>query len=147
MSLSPSSRESQVKGRSACRSQSATRVVLPKPAGAETSVNRPCKPRFKRWMSSDRAAELWVEAGTVPIKAIDPSKISTSPLFADLMKAWGYMNTNDAVGHYLDWASPTFFDTVTASIEELQSFQITPEEFLQQLEADYAAYLEEKASQ
>jgi raffinose/stachyose/melibiose transport system substrate-binding protein len=54
------------------------------------------------------------------------------------------MNQTDAVGHYLDWATPTFYDTLTASLQELMAKEITPEEFVQKLEADHAAFLAEK---
>ena len=54
------------------------------------------------------------------------------------------MNQNDEVGHYLDWASPTFYDTLTAGLQELMAKQITPEEYLAKLEADHAAFLKEK---
>ena len=53
------------------------------------------------------------------------------------------MNENDAVGHYLDWASPTFYDTLTAALQELMAKQTTPEQFLEKLEADHAAFLPE----
>ncbi len=49
-SLSFLSRESQAAGHSVCRSQSLTSVVLPNPAGAETSVSLwpDCRPWFNR---------------------------------------------------------------------------------------------------
>jgi raffinose/stachyose/melibiose transport system substrate-binding protein len=62
-------------------------------------------------------------------------------LIADLLTAWNTINQKDEVGHYLDWATPTFWDTLTASLEELMAFKITPEEFTMKLETDYSAYL------
>ncbi len=96
------------------------------------------------WLMSDRAAQLWVESGTVPVAPVDPGILEEGTLFADLVTAWNQMNQSDAVGHYLDWATPTFYDTLTAALQELMAKQITPEEYLQKLEADHQAFLEEK---
>lgn len=95
-------------------------------------------------MMSDKAAEAWVKSGTVPVAAVDPALAGSGTIFADMVAAWNQMNQTDAVGHYLDWATPTFYDTLTASLQELMAKKITPEEFVQKLEADHAAFLTEK---
>lgn len=97
------------------------------------------------WMMSDRAAELWLQNKTVPVQPVDPALVAPGTLFADLVSAWNLMNETDTVGHYLDWATPTFYDTITAALQELLALRITPEEFVQKLQADYATFLEEKA--
>jgi raffinose/stachyose/melibiose transport system substrate-binding protein len=106
--------------------------------------NKEVAAEYIDWMMSDRAAEAWVKAGTVPVAPVDPGLLEEGTLFADLVVAWNAMNQNDEVGHYLDWASPTFYDTLTAGLQELMAKQITPEEYLAKLEADHAAFLEEK---
>jgi raffinose/stachyose/melibiose transport system substrate-binding protein len=95
-------------------------------------------------LMSDGAAEAWARSGTVPVAPVDPGVLEEGTLFADLVTSWNAMNQNDEVGHYLDWASPTFYDTLTAGLQELMAKQTTPEEFLQKLEADHAAFLQEK---
>ena len=92
---------------------------------------------------SDRAIELWMEAGLVPIEP-DVARVEPGTLYADLVGAWTRLNETDAVGHYLDWATPTFYDTITASLQELLALAISPAQFVEQCEADYAAYLAEK---
>lgn len=99
------------------------------------------------WMMSERAAQGWAKNVSVPVAPMDTSLLEPDTLFSDLVIAWSYMNEVDAVGHYLDWATPTFYDTITAANEELMGFQVTPEEYVQKLEADYAAYMAEKAAE
>ncbi len=41
---------------------------------------------------------------------------------------------------YLDWATPTFYDTVTAAVQELMAQRITPEEFVAKIQEDYADF-------
>ena len=77
----------------------------------------------------------------MPVAPVDPSTLEEGTLFADLVTAWGEMNSRDEVGHYLDWASPTFYDTLTAAIQELLGKQISAEEFAGRLQADREAFL------
>jgi raffinose/stachyose/melibiose transport system substrate-binding protein len=106
----------------------------------EDSPNADLAAEYIDLMMSDRAAELWVESATVPVVPVDPGALEEGTLFTDLVKAWAQMNANDAVGHYTDWATPTFYDTYSAAGQELMGLQITPEEFVEKLQADYAAY-------
>jgi len=109
-----------------------------------TSPNIDLAAEYIDWMMSDRAAQAWIESGTVPVAPVDTAKLQQGTLFADLVIAWNRMNSTDAVGHYLDWASPTFYDTITAALQELMAKQITPEQFVEKLEADHRAFLQEK---
>jgi raffinose/stachyose/melibiose transport system substrate-binding protein len=46
---------------------------------------------------------------------------------------------DDAIGHYLDWAAPDFYDVLTGALQELLGGQVTPEEFQTTLQDFYAA--------
>lgn len=46
----------------------------------------------------------------------------------------------DGLVPYLDWATPTFYDTTTAAIQELMGLKIGVEEFVRDIDADYAAF-------
>ena len=46
-----------------CDRSTLARVVLPKPAGAEMSVNRDSAPRLKRSLSRGRTTRLWRTLG------------------------------------------------------------------------------------
>jgi raffinose/stachyose/melibiose transport system substrate-binding protein len=108
-----------------------------------SSPNVDLAAEFLDAMMSDEAANAWITAGTVPVAPVDPAGLEQGTLFADLVTAWQSMNSRDEVGHYLDWASPTFYDTLTAALQELLAKQITPEEFVQKLDADHKAFLEQ----
>ncbi len=108
------------------------------------SPNADLAAEYIDWMMSDRAAALWAESGVVPVQPVAPDLVEPGTLFADLVAAWNHMNQTDSVGHYIDWTTPTAFDVETAAVEELLAFQITPEEFVQKVEEDYVAFLEEK---
>jgi raffinose/stachyose/melibiose transport system substrate-binding protein len=105
------------------------------------SPNADLAAEYLDWMMSDAAAQGWIEVGIVPVAAADAGSAQEGTLFADLVTAWQSMNSRDEVGHYLDWASPTFYDTLTAALQELMAKQITPEELAQRLQADREAFL------
>jgi raffinose/stachyose/melibiose transport system substrate-binding protein len=95
-------------------------------------------------MVSDRAGQLWLEKGIVPVQPVDTSTVQAGTLNSDMVAAWNYLNENDLVGHYLDWATPTFYDTITAALAELLADRITSDEFVAQVQEDYEAYIASK---
>ena len=108
------------------------------------SPNTDLAAEYIDWMMSDRAMELWIGAGLVPVVEVDPAVLEEGTLYADMVNAWESVLATNSAGHYIDWATPTFYDTITASLQELGGFQITPQEFTQKVEADYDAWLTEK---
>ncbi|MCC6315166.1 MAG: extracellular solute-binding protein [Thermomicrobiales bacterium] len=95
------------------------------------------------WLVSPRAVQGFADNGTVPL-GVDADMATPGTLFADIVAAWNHINETDSAGHYLDWATPTFYDTLTASLTELLAGVITPEEFVAKNQADYGAYLAQK---
>lgn len=95
-------------------------------------------------MVSEEAAQLWAEAGFIPVMDVPEGAIDTDSLQGEVLAVWERVNEADAIGHYLDWATPTMYDTITAAIQELMVQRVTPEEFLDQLETDYQAYLQDQ---
>jgi raffinose/stachyose/melibiose transport system substrate-binding protein len=51
------------------------------------------------------------------------------------------VTSQDGLVPYLDWATPTFYDTIAAALQEMLGGQITPEEYLQRLQDDYSAFV------
>ncbi|MDQ3780549.1 MAG: extracellular solute-binding protein [Chloroflexota bacterium] len=111
----------------------------------EGSANPDLAAEYIDWLVSDRAVELWTEAQIVHI-GVNAEAVEPGTIYADLVNAWTTLNETDTVGHYLDWATPTFYDTLTAALQELLAMAVTPAEFTQNVEEDYAAYLAEKGA-
>jgi raffinose/stachyose/melibiose transport system substrate-binding protein len=98
--------------------------------------------RYIDWMVSPRAAELWAGAGFVPAMAVPEGIIDAASLQGQVLVVWDRVNEADAIGHYLDWATPSMYDTITAAIQELMVGRVTVDQFLQTLDADFQAYLQ-----
>src|SRR5215213_4024603 len=99
---------------------------------------------FINSLVSERALELMVEQSALPGQTVPAEMITPGTLAGDLYTAWNAANEADAIGHYLDWATPTFYDTLNAELQRLLGDQTTPEAFAQALQADYASFLAEQ---
>ncbi len=86
-------------------------------------------------VTGPRAAELLFEQGFLPAAEVNPDLLVEGTLTADVVNAWNLISSQNAVGHYLDWTMPD----IAANIQELMAGQVTPEQFIQDVEADYQA--------
>jgi raffinose/stachyose/melibiose transport system substrate-binding protein len=80
-----------------------------------------------------------IDAGLLPLGEIGDDKIVADTVNGDLYAGWNAAVANDAIGHYMDWAAPGFFDVFTAALQELLGAQVTAEEFAAKLQEFYAA--------
>ena len=75
----------------------------------KTTAHPDLAAEYLDWMISPRAAQLWAEAGIVPAMPLpEEVAIEKGSLFADTIVAWDRINRDNGVGHYIDWATPTF---------------------------------------
>jgi raffinose/stachyose/melibiose transport system substrate-binding protein len=58
----------------------------------------------------------------------------------EVFNAWTKANSQDAIVPYLDWATPTMYDTITAAIQELLAGKVTPQAFASKVNSDYSKF-------
>jgi raffinose/stachyose/melibiose transport system substrate-binding protein len=58
-------------------------------------------------------------------------------LSADVAAAWQKLNAADGVIPYLDYATPTFYDDITAAIQRLMAGKTSPPDFTKSVQADF----------
>jgi raffinose/stachyose/melibiose transport system substrate-binding protein len=93
------------------------------------------------WMTSDHASELLVPTGQIPLHTgATASTVEPGTVLADVIGAAAAVTASNGVVPYEDWASPTFYDTLTASIQELMADRVTPQEFVSKVQQDYADF-------
>jgi raffinose/stachyose/melibiose transport system substrate-binding protein len=61
-------------------------------------------------------------------------------LATDVNNAYTLANKRDAIVPYLDWATPTMYDTVTAQVQELMAGKTSPSSFVQKIQSDYKSF-------
>lgn len=93
------------------------------------------------FITNAKASQLLLDTGNLP--TVLPSGYEPQPgtVAADI--ATQYRNVQEANGEvpYLDYATPTFYDTITAAMQELLGGQSTPQQFVDTLQKDYADFL------
>ena len=53
---------------------------------------------------------------------------------------WKIANNRDAIVPYLDWATPTMYNTITASIQKLLAGKSDPGKFVGEVQSDYGKF-------
>ena len=93
------------------------------------------------FLVGDRAREVLLEKGQLPAGEIAADEIQEGTVSGDVYAAWNEALANDQLGHYMDWATPTMYDTITDQLQQLLAGEVTPDEFAAALQTDYADYL------
>jgi raffinose/stachyose/melibiose transport system substrate-binding protein len=92
------------------------------------------------WMTGEHAAELLLPTGQIPLSIGTTPSVQEGTVLADVVNAAATVSGANGMVPYLDWATPTFYDTTTAAIQELMALRITPQEFVEDIEADYSDF-------
>jgi raffinose/stachyose/melibiose transport system substrate-binding protein len=93
------------------------------------------------WMTSDHASDLLLQTGQIPLhNGASTASVEPGTVLADVVDTAGGLSEANGVVPYEDWATPTFYDTLTAAIQELMADRITPQEFIDKVEEDYQTF-------
>lgn len=97
------------------------------------------------WMTGDHAADLLLPTGQIPLSLGATVPVQEGTVLADVVDAASAVGDANGMAPYLDWATPTFYDTTTAAIQELMADRITPPEFVTRIQADYSGFQSSRA--
>jgi raffinose/stachyose/melibiose transport system substrate-binding protein len=98
------------------------------------------------WMTSDQAGQMLVPTGEIPLySGATVASVPAGTLLSEVLDAAAKVNASNGLVPYEDWATPTFYNSLTAAIQELMGLRITPEEFASQIEADYSKFQSSRA--
>jgi raffinose/stachyose/melibiose transport system substrate-binding protein len=97
------------------------------------------------WMTSDHAGDLLVPTGQIPLSIGATTPVQEGTVLADVVNSASAVSDANGMVPYLDWATPTFYSTTTAAIQELMAMRITPQEFVTKIQADYSDFQSSRA--
>ena len=89
------------------------------------------------FITNSDAMTIITEAGNLPV--VDAGTQQVEGLQAEVFTAWAQAGEEDLLVPYLDYATETFYDTITAAVQDLLAGQRTPQDFLEHLESEYSA--------
>jgi raffinose/stachyose/melibiose transport system substrate-binding protein len=87
----------------------------------------------------------WVANGQVPasVSGTETQLVADNKITgvsADAITKWSSLAKDGTTLPFPDWATPTWYDTISKSAQSLEAGQITPEEFVKALQDDYGAF-------
>lgn len=96
-------------------------------------------------ITSDQTVELQKEMSVLPARVpAGMEGVEEDTLYYDLLETWNRIHEGGNVAHYLDWSTPTMYETLADEGRRLLAQKITPKEFLEEIEEDYRDWMEEK---
>lgn len=91
------------------------------------------------WLNNANGMATSASKGNLP--AVAPPSYQPAPgVAADIYTSWQAVSTKDGLVPYLDYTTPTFYDTLTAGLQELLAGKQTPQQFTQGLQRDYTTF-------
>jgi raffinose/stachyose/melibiose transport system substrate-binding protein len=97
---------------------------------------------FIDFLMSDESSQKAVELGLVPaLNTVDLPDDALS--LAGEAAAASTLDGDDGYVPYLDWASPTLYDTIVQGLQELYAGRVSPEDYTERVDADRTAFLAE----
>ncbi|MCA0253484.1 MAG: extracellular solute-binding protein [Actinobacteria bacterium] len=93
------------------------------------------------FLTSDDAMQILVDTGNLPVNRTAELAGSAGGALSEVFTEFGKVAGSGDVLPYLDYATPTFSDTLGAALQGLIDGQLTPAAFTEALEADYAAFV------
>ncbi|WP_137121632.1 extracellular solute-binding protein [Segeticoccus rhizosphaerae] len=93
------------------------------------------------FITNAHADDVMTQTGNLPAvpgKAADALPADSPE--GQMVAGWKDLSKVDGLVPYLDYSTPTFYDTITASLQSLIGGQTTPEQFTQTLQADYQKF-------
>ncbi len=93
------------------------------------------------FITNGEAATVLAETGNLPAMPVDESAIPDG-LPSEVFAAWGTLSEADGLIPYLDYATPTFYDEISASVQELLAGKRDPAEFTSGVQAAYGKFVE-----
>jgi raffinose/stachyose/melibiose transport system substrate-binding protein len=94
------------------------------------------------FLTDANAAKVLVDTGNLP--AMKGAPAPSSGVSVDIANAWQKLNDADGVIPYLDYTTPSFYDDITAAIQNLMGGKQDPAQFTKGVQQKYDAWKEKQ---
>jgi raffinose/stachyose/melibiose transport system substrate-binding protein len=102
------------------------------------SANPDVAAAYIDFLTNADAANVLVQTGNLP--AMPASAQPDTAAGQDIFEAWRTLADADGLVPYLDYATPTFYDTITAQVQQLMAGRTSPDEFTGALQGDFEKF-------
>ncbi|GAA1548913.1 extracellular solute-binding protein [Kribbella lupini] len=101
--------------------------------------NKDAAAAYINFITSPDAMKVLTATGNLPI-ADTGQQQAPAGLAKDIFAAFGTAVDQEGLVPYLDYATPTMYDTLGAALQDLMAKKATPQQFVDKLEADYSKF-------
>lgn len=96
------------------------------------------------FVTNAKAAESVIKTGNISTVLPDDYAPTAGTVNADIAEAYRSIGKSDGVVPYLDYTTPTAYDTIAAGMQDLIGGKLTPSDLTKQLQDNYATFLNER---
>ncbi|ADI05257.1 sugar ABC transporter, substrate-binding protein, putative [Streptomyces bingchenggensis BCW-1] len=97
------------------------------------------------FITNKHAADVMTEHGVLPaVPGAAAERVDPDTVDGQMIAGWKRLSAADGLVPYLDYSSPTFFDTITAALQGVISGKTSPEKFAATLQQDYGAFMKKQ---
>jgi raffinose/stachyose/melibiose transport system substrate-binding protein len=104
----------------------------------EKSANPDVAAAYIDFLTNADAARVLVETGNLPAMPTTAKPQGTAA--EEVFEAWRTLGEGDGLVPYLDYATPSFYDDITAAVQRLLAGRQPAEDFTQGLQGDYEKF-------
>ncbi len=98
--------------------------------------------QFIDYLVSGEVAADWLSHGFLPAAQADEVVLpKDNQLLGDIYTAWVQVNKDNALGHYVDWSTPSMLATLNENVQMLMAEKITPKQLTSNLDKNYQDYM------
>lgn len=93
------------------------------------------------FVTNAKASETLVQKGNLPTVVPDDDTPASGTIAGDITSNYKSISSSNSITPYLDYATPTFYDTITAAMQDLVAGKASPEQYTKTLQDDYAGFV------
>lgn len=92
------------------------------------------------FVTNAASSKVLIYTGNLPVVLPPGYAPPTGTVNGDIVAQWRQVSQKGGLVPYLDYATPTFYDTLSGAVQQLTGGRATPQQFATMLQTDYAAF-------
>ncbi|SCK53425.1 carbohydrate ABC transporter substrate-binding protein, CUT1 family (TC 3.A.1.1.-) [Streptomyces sp. WMMB 714] len=98
------------------------------------------------FITSAHAADVMTEEGVLPaLPGKAARRLPEGSVDAQMVDGWRKLNDSDGLVPYLDYTTPTFYDSLSADLQGVIDGKLTPEELSTRMDRSYTSFQDKQA--
>jgi len=100
------------------------------------------------FITSRHAADVMTEEGVLPaVPGKAAAEVPEGSVDAQMIDGWQQLNADDGLVPYLDYTTPTFYDSLSADLQGVIDGKISPDEFSSKMQRSYTGFQDKQRAE